>query len=173
LAATLTALGEGVQGQGSQLDLALQRLQPDLGQIDQLARLLKQQNAVLGNLVDASTPVAAGIAADNGQRLDRLVASARTVLEATASERRQLELALRLLPSTLARAQSTLAQLAGVSDNALPLLRDLRPATDHLSEISIEISRLTAAADPALASLEPVLRHGRQLVAAARPVAAV
>ena len=172
LAAAITALGEGVQGQGSQLDLALRRLQPDLGQVDQLVRLLKQQNTVLGSLVDAATPVAAGVAADDGQRLDRLIASARTVLAATASQRRQLEATLRLLPNTLAQAQSTLAALAGVSDNALPLLQDLRPATDNLSDISGEISRLADAADPALASLEPVLRHGRQLVAAAQPVVA-
>lgn len=172
LAATITALGEGVQGQGAQLDLALRRLQPDLGKVDQLVRLLKQQNTVLGSLVDDSAPVAAGIAADNGKRLDLLVASARTVLAATASQRQQLDATLRLLPGTLAQAQSTLASLAGVSDAALPLLKDLRPTTDSLTGISDEISRLADAANPALASLEPVLRHGRELVMAAQPVAA-
>jgi phospholipid/cholesterol/gamma-HCH transport system substrate-binding protein len=98
------------------------------------------------------------------------VAGARTVLAATAANRSQLAAAMQSLPDVLTQAQRTLAQLAGVSNNALPMLRDLRPTTDSLVGISTEISRLADAADPALAGLEPVLRHGLQLVNAARPV---
>lgn len=169
LAALLTTLGEGVRGQGQDVDKALAALAPAMRQTDELAQILSQHNALLGSLVDRVEPVAAALATDEGRRLDRLVGSTEQLLLATAENRAALEDSLVRLPGTLAKAQRTLARLSGVAETTTPTLASLRPVTDDLTEVSAELQRFANAADPALASLEPVLRHADRLLDEAAP----
>lgn len=169
LAALVTTLGEGVRGQGKEVDQALAALEPAMRQTDQVARILREHNALLTSLVDRVEPVAASLAADDGRRLDRLVDSTELLLRAAADNRAALEDSLVRLPTTLAKAQRTLSRLSGVSEATTPTLASLRPLTSDLSEVSAELRRFAASADPALASLQPVLRHADRLLEEAAP----
>lgn len=172
LAAALTTLGLGVAGNGEAARTAVDRLPGALGETDQLVAVLEEQNATLNSLVDAVTPVAESLGTERGARLDGLVDGARTLLGSTAAQQDAIRRSLAALPQTLKEAQARLASLADTADAATPLLRDIRPVTADLDEISGELQALAATADPALASLQPVLEQARRLVEEARPIAA-
>lgn len=172
LSALLTESGEALSGHGKKTDRALAALAPAMKQADDLAAILRDQNDLLGRLVDSAQPVASSLATRDGKAMDDLVDSATRLLEGLAAERQALQTSLQELPATLVSARATLAELAGVSGPATRTLRALRPVTGDLSEISKELTRFAEAADPALGSLPPVLKEARALLDKAAPVVA-
>lgn len=170
LAALVTMLGEGIRGNGGNADATIRALESSMNDTTALSGVLRDQNQLLGSLVDKLQPVASALAADQGANLDRLVASARKLTAATATKRRELTETLRRLPETLATARATLAQLTGTAAETTPTLAAIRPTTDDLAAISAEIQRFADAADPALAHANPVLEHAQRLLDEARPV---
>lgn len=172
LAALVTALGEGLHGNGAETKRAIAALAPAMRNTQALGELLGQQNEVLAHLVSSVDPVAAALADDDGRTLDSLVASTKATLSAIASQQEALSQTIQQLPATLVSAQRTLAQFGGVAREATPALRSLRPLTGDLSDVVAEIEDFADAADPALASLEPVLRRADDLLDQAAPVVA-
>ncbi|MCW2616261.1 MAG: organic solvent transporter substrate-binding protein [Frankiales bacterium] len=172
LAATLTTLGVGIGGNGAPAAKALDRLPAAMKDTERLIAVLERQNATLSELVDAATPVARSLGTERGARLDGLVEGASRVLAATTAEQRALEQSLQALPATLVEAHARLASLADTAEQATPLLKDIRPVTTDLEDISGELDRLSRAADPALTRLTPVLERAQALITQARPVAA-
>lgn len=172
LAALVTSLGEGVEGNGPQVRDAVAALAPTMGQAGELSRVLSDQNQVLNQLVENTEPVANALASNDGRDLDRLVGSTESLLGATAAERESLRAGLERLPGTLANARRTLAQLSGVADTTTVNLAELRPVTDDLTDVTGELRRFADSADPALASLPPVLQKADAMLAEARPLVA-
>jgi phospholipid/cholesterol/gamma-HCH transport system substrate-binding protein len=172
LSMLVTTLGGGLQGNGANADATIRALAPALNDTTALAKVLKDQNTLLNELVDRVTPVAGSLAADNGRNLDQLVASANTLLAATAQQQKQLEATLAELPATLTSARTTLDRVTGTAAATTPTLADLRPATDDLRAISGELYSFADSLDPALAGAEPVLDRGRELLTEAAPVVA-
>lgn len=172
LSSLVTGLGEGVNGQGANTRDALKALAPALTRTDSLVAVLDDQNAVLTKLIDDVTPVLGALSANNGSSVDHLVGSSEVLLSATARQQAALQSTLQELPSTLAQARRTLTTLSGVADKATPVLADLRPVTDHLTAISGELTRFGEAANPALASLTPVLQRAQLLINQAQPLVA-
>lgn len=169
-AGVVTAVGQGMDGRGSDIAAAIRELAPAMRQADALAKVLSEQNEVLTHLVDSAQPVAAALATDDGREVDRLVASGESMLSAVATNREAVQQALDRLPGTLADAERTLARVAGVAERSTPVLASIRPVTDDLVDISAELREFSAAADPALASLEPVLDEARRLLGEAAPL---
>ncbi|MFJ8816609.1 MlaD family protein [Amycolatopsis thermoflava] len=170
LAALLSSTGEGLDGKGKQAADALAVLEPAMRRAGDLAALLDDQNALLTGLVDKATPVAEALASGGGADLDRLVASATGTLSTVAANRQAVQDSLTRLPSTLASARATLAELTGAADPATRTLASLRPVTDDLTDISGELQRFADAADPALAALPPVLQRADLLLDEAAPL---
>jgi phospholipid/cholesterol/gamma-HCH transport system substrate-binding protein len=171
LAAMVSSLGEGVDGQGKNAAAAIAALEPAMTQTGQLADILGQQNQVLGQLVDRARPVADSLATDQGAKLDHLVGSTTDALGAVGDRDTDLRQTIQQLPGTLASARQTLAHVAGVADPATATLQGLRPTTDNLKDISGELNQFSQAADPALASLPPVLDRGKDLLDQLGPLA--
>lgn len=166
LAAMVTTLGEGVAGQGGTAARAFQQLAPTFQQADQLSTLLDQQNAVLEDLVVQAQKNATAAA----RPMDSLVAAGQQTLGAVAANRQAMNDALVELPLTLNSAQRTLGQLAGTADNTTAVLLGTRPLTDHLVQVSEELTEFADAAKPALSSLPDVLRRVDHMLDEARPV---
>lgn len=171
LAALVGTLGEGLDGNGPEVQRALAALAPAMRDTRGMAQTLKQQNATLSALVDSLSKVAAGVADDNGKSLDRLVQASATILGRTRANEAAFRSLLQQLPSTMRTATSTLRQLEGTADAAAPTLRALRPTTSDLKDISKELLGFADAADPALAAANPVLEKADALVRNALPVA--
>lgn len=169
-AALFATLGQGLHDNGQQAAAAITALAPAMKQADELARLLNEQNQVLNSLVDSTTPVAAELAANRGQNLDAMIGGTERTLTAVAVNRQATADSLQRLPGTLASAQRTLSQTAGVAESATPSLREARPFTDKLVDVNRELRAFSDAADPALDSLTPVLKKAQDLIDEARPV---
>ncbi|SFB53465.1 phospholipid/cholesterol/gamma-HCH transport system substrate-binding protein [Amycolatopsis marina] len=170
LAALVTMLGQGMQGNGANARASIKALASSMRDTDGLIKILGQQNQLLTDLVDNVQPVASALAADNGKTLDGLVDSSRQVLDVTANNQQGLDASLAELPSTLAAARDTLAELTGTAKATTPVLAGMRPTTENLSAISDELRKFSESADPALTSAKPVLERAEQLMDAARPV---
>jgi phospholipid/cholesterol/gamma-HCH transport system substrate-binding protein len=164
LASMVSTLGEGTQGNGTDVAAALAALKPAMTQTGELAGVLGDQNQVLAQLVDRARPVADALAAGQGTKLDRLVGSTTDALGAVGDRDDDLRQTMAALPGTLASARRTLAGVAGVADPTAATLESLRPTTDNLKDISGELQSFSEAADPALASLPPVLNRGNELL---------
>lgn len=172
LAFLVTTLGDGLRDNGGNVDAALKALAPALRDTEGLTSVLEDQNVLLGSLVDQVEPVAGALATDNGQSLDRLVASADRLLAASSRQQEQLDQTLAELPGALRSARTTLGELAGTARETTPTLRSLRPVTEDLTEISNELMTFADSLDPALAQAQPVLEEARSLLEQAQPVAA-
>lgn len=171
LAAFVSVLGQGVQGNGADLDAAVKALTPAMTKTDQFVKVLQQQNATLNSLVDNVEPVARSLAQDNGKTLDNTVNSTTSLMNTTSNNVAALNATLDELPSSLTAARATLGNLANTADETTPFLRDIRPTTDNLKEISEELQDFSDSANPALDKLVPVLEKGTDLLEKAQPVA--
>lgn len=170
LSALVAMLGQGMDGNGANIDATVKALAPAMQNTDRLARVLADQNAVLNQLVDNVTPVAEALATDGGRTMDRLVDSSNRLLATTSQKQDALRATLSELPSTLAQARQTLTDLTGAANSAAPALQGMRPATDNLVQLSQELNRFADSADPALANATPVLERANELLDQARPV---
>jgi len=172
LAAVLTALGEGLDGNGANTKKALAALAPALEDTDALAKLLSAQNTLLARLVDNTDPVSAALADNDGKTLDGLVASTEELLAGVRSQQAALAATIEQLPATLSSAQKTLARFGGTAAAARTTLRGIRPLTGDLSSVVDELENFADSADPALTSLKPVLAEADRLLKQAAPVVA-
>lgn len=172
LAALVTTLGVGVNGNGKDIDAAVAALAPAMQDTQKLTSVLRDQNETLGSLVSSLEPVAAGLADDNGSSLNELVDAAEQTLRMTTANEAAFRSMLQQLPGILRSAMITLSRLQGTADAAIPTLEELQPTTENLNEISEELMRFADAADPALKSATPVLVQAQDLIDAAQPVAA-
>lgn len=171
LAALMTATGEGLRGNGQRTSDAIAALAPAMQHTDELVNILNGQNAELNHLIEDAQPVASAVSSNNGRDLDSLVGSTTQTMAVVAQQQQALRDTLTQLPATLASAQRTLSQVAGVADPTARTLASIRPTTDNLDDISGELERFSDAADPALDSLPKVLDRARSLFDQARPVA--
>lgn len=172
LRALVGTLGEGMQGNGANIDAALRQMSPSLRETRALAAVLDEHNALLTRLVDDFEPVAEALAVRDGRAMDQLVHSSDQVLAAVRERQGQLDKTLARLPGTLRTVRTTLAHLRSTAGDTAPTLAELRPLNDRLPELSRELRTFSDALDPALASSEPVLEKAEQLLRAAVPVAA-
>ena len=172
LAALIVALGEGLEGRGEDAAAALDALKPALTETKELLEILGAHNRLLTALIDRAEPVAQALAADRGERLDKVVAATDQLLAATAAGKPELDAALRRLPTALATARSALGELTALAGQTTPVLSSLRPLSGDLRQIAGELQSFADAAGPALVSAEPVLERLRELITAASPVTA-
>lgn len=172
LAAVLTTLGEGLHGNGGKTARTIKELVGAMGQAEELGGLLSAQNRELADLIQTADPVAAVVAQGGGATLERLVAKTTMILGALADQQVALRTTLERLPSTLSSARATLTHLNGVATGARPVLKDLAPITSDLDQVTDELERFSVAADPAVASLVPVLDKADELLDQAAPIVA-
>jgi phospholipid/cholesterol/gamma-HCH transport system substrate-binding protein len=171
LAAMVATLGEGLKGNGADVDAALKALAPSMQKTDKFVQVLRDQNAVLNRLVESVEPVARSLAQDNGKTIDNLVQSTTSLTTTTANNQAQLQNTLRELPGAFTSARGALGNLADAAGPTRDTLKSLRPVTDDLTQISDEILNFSDAADPALDSLIPVLDKGTYLLEEIQDVA--
>ncbi|MGQ0575700.1 MAG: MlaD family protein [Pseudonocardia sp.] len=172
LAAMLTGLGQGFDGNGEDIQKAISALAPSLRDTDELVRVLRDQNTLIGSVVDRVEPVATSVAGPDGESLDRLVASTNGLLGTTSARDEQLRATLAELPSTLDAAQRTLAELTGAARSASGTLSDTREVTDDLNDLADELNDFSAAAEPSLEALDELFDEADDLLDKARPIAA-
>jgi phospholipid/cholesterol/gamma-HCH transport system substrate-binding protein len=170
LAALVTTLGQGLDGNGRQVAAAIRALAPTMRDAQKLGALLEDQNQVLAALIDRSAPVASALADHRGESLDQLLGTTTALLTSLAEQQDGVEQTLENLPGTLVAARKSLDEVTALSDSAGPTLKDAREVTRKLPELSEELQDFSDSADPALKSLEPVLQKADDLFSDASPL---
>ncbi|KRB72739.1 hypothetical protein ASE01_22090 [Nocardioides sp. Root190] len=171
LRALVSTLGEGLQGNGENVDETLKLLSPSLKDVTAMASVLDEHNELLARLITNFEPVASALATRDGEAMDQLVDSSDTVLTAVRERQVKLERTLAKLPGTLRVLRTTLGNLRAAADDTAPTLKELRPLTDALPDLAEELRAFSDVLDPALATSEPVMRKADELLKAAAPVA--
>lgn len=105
-----------------------------------------------------------GTIAERDADLSAVVDDLTTSTGDTVAVREQLREALTRLPGTLRTAQGVLESVPGVTEEALPLLADLDPATARLAGVSEQLAPLLADLRPLVGELKPTLQAASVLL---------
>lgn len=172
LAALVSELGAGVEGNGEEMAAAIKALAPAMQNVDRLGDVLRSQNKVLGELLESADPMASAVSGKEGERLDALVEQTRNLLVALGSEQEAIRETIAELPATLEEARTTLNSLDRVASKTAPTLKAARPVTDDLEKIAGEIQDFSVYATPAFASFDGVFAEADKLINQAAPMVA-
>lgn len=152
----LNELGIATAARGQDLNQILLRANPTLALARQTIGVLLRQQSQLKTLIDSTATIAAQGAGHTGALrtfLDR--ASALSTL--TAEHHSALAKGINRLPGLLSAARPALAQLDTVARDGTPLLHQLQAASPVLEQVSQDLKRFVAAANPGLARLSSAL----------------
>jgi ABC-type transporter Mla subunit MlaD len=169
LTVLLNEFGAGVAGRGADLRRIIRTADPALKATDDVLNLLAGQNQVLRKLAVDSDTALAPIARDRGKVAD-FVTQSKSVAQATAARRVDLERNLQRLPTFLRTLRPTMDRLGSLSEQGTPLLRDLNAVGPDLSRFIKQLGPFSASATPALVSLGDASVVGRTALNKSRPI---
>jgi virulence factor Mce-like protein len=170
LSILLNELGTGLAGRPAELNAAIRRANPALDQTNRVLGILDRDRAALERLIDRSDRFVAELARRRGEVAD-FVDDAEEVARTAADRRGDLDLAVRRLPPLLAELEPASLELAGLSREARPVVRDLSRAAGPTQALLADLGPLSGAARPTLPRLSRAARTGIRAVRDLRPVA--
>jgi ABC-type transporter Mla subunit MlaD len=169
LALIIDEFGTGLAGNGKALSAAIHRANPALQATDKVLNILAQQNQVLGNLARDSDTVLAPLSAQR-QHVADFIVKANTVNQATAERSAALRANLQLLPPFLQQLRPTLTRVNGLSDEMVPVLRDLHAQAPAINRLIEQLGPFSQAARPAVRTLGQASEAGIPAVKAFNPI---
>ena len=169
LALIIDEFGTGLAGNGKALSETIHRANPALQATDQVLAILANQNKVLADLARDSDTVIAPLAAQR-QHVADFITKANTVNEATAERSAALRADLQLLPPFLAQLRPTLTRINGLSDEMVPLLRDLHGQAPAINQLIEQLGPFSEAARPAVRTLGQAAAAGTPATKAFNPI---
>jgi phospholipid/cholesterol/gamma-HCH transport system substrate-binding protein len=156
LDSTVRQLDASLRARPDRMRETLDTAGPAVRQLGAVLRAVGQDGpaiqALIKNLRNVTAPLA-----DRRVELQRLVLDLSQAMGSMSSEQQSLRQALGKLPSTLDTARQTMDRVPGAVDNAVPLLRDIRPATRRLTSVSRNLAPLLSDTRPVIARLRPTL----------------
>ncbi|MFJ8816610.1 MlaD family protein [Amycolatopsis thermoflava] len=165
LTSLLRGLDDTVEGRDDELTATLHSLGDSVGALNEILTAVGKDGPAIRDLVTRlheMTQVAAG---KQGE-LQAIVRDLTTTTGAVSAQQQQLTDSLRELPGTLQTAKGTLDRVPAASDAAVPLLKDLRPATGRLPSIAQNLQPVLTDLRPMVAELRPLLGSARELLEA-------
>jgi virulence factor Mce-like protein len=154
----LDNLGNGLDDGGVKLRQAFVALAPLVTQAGQLADQVAHREQVTRRLVH-NTSVLLDELGSRDTQLKRLVTSGAATLGTLQEGSADLDATLREIGPTFATLRSSLASVRGVVDDVDDGVQSLYPVADRLPQGMESVRRLSAALEPALASLQRPARE--------------
>ncbi|HEX8053835.1 MAG TPA: MlaD family protein [Thermoleophilaceae bacterium] len=170
LSILLNELGTGLAGRPEELNQAIRRANPALGEARQTLEILSGERHTLGRLIDESDRVL-GELADRRESVRDFISNANDVTRTMADRRGDIDLAIRRLPPLLDELEPSARELAALTSEARPSVRDLAASAPSLRRLLADFDPLADATRPTLPKLTELARAGRRAVRAADPVA--
>ncbi len=133
LAIIINELGTGLAARGSDLNAVIHRANPALGYTDQVLQILARQNRQLAQLAHDSDTVLTPLARDR-EAIKQFVIQANTTSVASAARATDIARSFHLLPSFLRQLKPLMVDLAGLADQATPVLNSLSQAGPALAQ---------------------------------------
>ncbi|MBB4662679.1 MlaD family protein [Conexibacter arvalis] len=165
----LNEFGTGLAGNGEELRAVVRRAFPALDELDELIKILADQNRVLAKLAEDSDAALQPVARE-ADRISNFIDKAGITAEATAEEGDALERNFELFPRLLRELQPTMARFEEFSRAATPVFADLRVAAPSVNQIFEQLGPFSEAALPTFRTLGDASEITRRALIAARPV---
>jgi ABC-type transporter Mla subunit MlaD len=169
LSIILDDLGIGVAGRGEDLKAVIRRANPALKEVDEVLKILAEQNDTLERLAVDSDTILAPLARER-RHVSGAIENAGAVARATAERRVALKADIERLPTFLNELTPTMVRLGALSDEMTPVLTDLGAVAPDINRMILELGPFSRAGIPALESLGEAADRGTPAVIAARPV---
>ena len=169
LAIILNELGAAVGGRADELNETIRRANPALGAVNEVIKILGDENRVLRRLATDSDTVLQPLARDRA-RVASFIENANVVSRASAERRADLERNFELLPRFLSELEPTMQRLGSFSDEFTPVLRDLDAAAPSINRMLRELGPFSTASIPAFRSLGEAAEVGRPALLASKPI---
>jgi ABC-type transporter Mla subunit MlaD len=166
----LNELGIGLAGRPEELNEAIRRANPALGEARRTLEILSGERHTLGRLIDESDRVVGELAERRSEVRD-FISNAADVTQTAADHRGDLDLAVRRLPPLLDELEPSARELAGFASEARQPVRELGAAAPALRRLLGDFDPLADATRPTLERLSQLSRTGRRAVRSAGPVA--
>jgi ABC-type transporter Mla subunit MlaD len=169
LSIILSDLGIGVAGRGRDLAEVIRRADPALKEIDEVLKILAEQNDVIADLARDSDAILEPLARERAH-VGGAIENAGEVAQATAERSEDLEADIERLPAFLRELRPTMVRLGALSDEMTPVLTDLGEVAPDVNRLVTQLGPFSSAAIPAFESLGEAAETGTPAVRAARPV---
>ena len=147
-----------LDGKGGQAAEATKYFNPLLSSARRLVNETTADEDALTRFIVSSSRTATAVSERRDDLAD-LVGNADATTGAIAAENRALSEALRLLPTTLRRGNSTFVNLRATLDDLDPLVAESKPATKDLAPFLRELRPLVRDAKPTIADLSTLVRR--------------
>jgi phospholipid/cholesterol/gamma-HCH transport system substrate-binding protein len=148
----LNELGAGLAGRGSDLSEVVKRANPALQELDQVLKILANENHVLAKLSEDSDKALKPFAQAREHVAD-FVVQANKVQEATANTRGSLARNLQLFPSFLEKLGPALERVQRFAEQTTPTFTDLEAAAPGLDKAFESLPAFGAANEKFFSSL--------------------
>ncbi|HYH58021.1 MAG TPA: MlaD family protein [Thermoleophilaceae bacterium] len=156
----LAELGTGLAGRPEDLQEVLKRAHPGLRETSEVLEILGDQNRIIQNFITDSDQVIASLE-ERKADVARWVVEAGETAEITATRRTELARQFELFPTFLDELKPTMVELANLTDEQTPLLRDLQAAAPHLEETFTELGPFADSSLVSFRSLGETAKVGR------------
>jgi phospholipid/cholesterol/gamma-HCH transport system substrate-binding protein len=153
--------GQAIQFRGRDLNDALGNLAPFAEDTSEVLKVLDEDKGDVRRLIRNTGDVFAALTERRGQLRD-LITGSNKVFETTAARDRELQDAFRVLPTFLRESRTTLTRLTAFSENANPLVTQLRPAARELSPTLVQLQALAPDLRDLFRDLDPLVRVSRR-----------
>jgi phospholipid/cholesterol/gamma-HCH transport system substrate-binding protein len=159
----LQALGNGLRGEGTNLNNFLGALQPTVYNGGQVFAALNGQRQEVADVVQQTGTVMQALA-NRTQELQTLIRSGETTAEAVAARDQALATSFQDLPATLQQARTSVRTLASFSGLATPVVSNLRVAVTKLDPVMVALKPTAAAAQTLFKRLPAFLKVANPLL---------
>lgn len=170
LSLIINELGTGLAGNGQRLASVIRRANPALAQLDRVLKVLASENQRLASLARDSDTNLQPLARNKRQLAD-FITKAKNTAQATAERRGDLERNFQRLPTFLTELRVTAPKLINFSDQATPVLADLRLHAGSINTLIQRIGPFSQASLPAFRSLGQAGKVGGPALVSTRPLA--
>jgi virulence factor Mce-like protein len=150
-----------IAGRGQDLNDALGNLAPFAQDTERVLAILNQQQPAVRALVRNTGEVFTALSERDGQ-LASLITNSNRVFQTTAQRDKELQAAFKALPTFEKESQTTIKRLSRFSQNANPVVTDLRPAAREMSPTLVQLSRLAPDLRALFRDLDPLTNAGKK-----------
>lgn len=159
----LQGLNRTLDGREADLQATLRSAGPAVQALGEILHAVGRDGPAIRAVVTQLHEVTAPLAQRQTAIAD-VVGDLTALTGAVAAEQDQLRDGLRELPATLDTARATLDKVAPASSATVPLLNDVRPATERLPSIAADLSPVMRDLEPVVAQLRPTLEAAQHLL---------
>lgn len=163
LASLIRRLDGTVQGNEQDLNQTVRSAGPALAALGEVLRALGTDGPAIKQLVNQLDGIVTTLV-NRESNVRNVIDQVSTTTRVTAQQKEALAEVLGKLPETLRTADTTLGHVPGVADKAVPLLRDLQPATEKLPSVARNLRPVLSDLRPLVAELRPTLTAAQNLL---------